>query len=102
MNEATTAVAREDAEAAYARAEAATRRSRPPSDTLERVSWWADVFNVPCVGYAGTSDEAVQIAQAGADFVALGDAVWSDPRGPKAAMEEIARLVLLAERAQPS
>ena len=72
------------------------------SDTLERVSWWADVFNVPCVGYAGTSDEAVQIAQAGADFVALGDAIWSDPRGPKAAMEEIARLVLLAERAQPS
>ena len=37
MEEQTTAVAREDAEAAYARAEAATRRSRPPSDTLKRV-----------------------------------------------------------------
>ncbi|NQW63792.1 MAG: hypothetical protein HQ461_13250 [Deltaproteobacteria bacterium] len=36
MEEQTTAVAREDAEAAYARTEAATRRSRPPSDTLKR------------------------------------------------------------------
>lgn len=37
MEEQATAVAREDGEAAFARAEAATRRSRPPSDTLRRV-----------------------------------------------------------------
>lgn len=72
------------------------------ADTLERVSWWADVFNVPCVGFAGTLAEAVQIAEAGADFVALGDAVWSDPRGPKAAMEEAAQLIAQARRAQAS
>jgi len=37
MDEQATAVAREDAEAAFARAEAATRRTRAPSDTLRRV-----------------------------------------------------------------
>lgn len=71
------------------------------ADTLERVAWWADVFNVPCVGFAGSLEEAVQIAQAGADFVALGDAIWSDPRGPGAAMEDIAQSVAQAGRAQP-
>ena len=48
------------------------------------------------------AEEAAEELRGTIDFVALGDAIWSDPRGPKAAMEEIARLVLLAERAQPS
>ena len=52
---------------------------------LDRVSWWAEVFETPCVGYARTLDEVAQLAAAGADFVAV-DFVWSDPQGAAAAV----------------
>jgi len=63
--------------------------SRPaPDSTLERVTWWAEIFNVPCVAYAGTLDEVGPLAAAGAEFVALGDAVWMHPGGPAEAVKE--------------
>lgn len=57
---------------------------------LERVAWWAQVFEVPCVGYAASFDEVARLAQAGADFVAVGDFVFSDPRGIAAAVAQCA------------
>lgn len=61
----------------------------PPHDeVLEAVAWWADIFNVPCVGFARGLDEVEGLARAGAEFVALGDAVWADPRGAAAAVAE--------------
>ncbi len=59
-----------------------------PADTLERVAWWAEIFNVPCVGHARALDHVAALAKAGADFVALGEAVWGDPRGAAAAVAE--------------
>jgi thiamine-phosphate pyrophosphorylase len=56
--------------------------------TLERVAWWAEIFNVPCVGYAGTFDEIGLLAEAGADFVALGEVVWEHPGGPAEAVKQ--------------
>ncbi len=44
----------------------------------ERVAWWAEVFEVPCVGYAATLDEIGPLVAAGADFIALGDWLWRD------------------------
>jgi thiamine-phosphate pyrophosphorylase len=67
--------------------------------TLERVSWWAEVFQLPCVGYAGTADEVGPIAAAGADFVALGAFVWDDPAGPAAAVRASAQAVAAAAAA---
>jgi thiamine-phosphate pyrophosphorylase len=58
---------------------------------LDRIAWWAEVFEIPCVGFAGTAEEVEPLAAAGADFVALGDAVFADVRGPAAAMAEAAR-----------
>jgi thiamine-phosphate pyrophosphorylase len=53
---------------------------RPSFDAiLERVSWWAEVFEAPCVAYAASLDEVAELVAAGADFVALGDWLWSDP-----------------------
>jgi thiamine-phosphate pyrophosphorylase len=46
----------------------------------ERVGWWAEVFEIPCVGYAATLDEVAALALAGADFVALGDFIWREPQ----------------------
>lgn len=56
---------------------------RPLDWRLERVGWWAEIFNLPCIGYAAAADEVAALARAGADFVALGDWVWreADPAG---------------------
>ena len=52
---------------------------RPGFDAvLERIAWWAEVFEAPCVGFAASLDEVAALARAGADFVAIGDALWSD------------------------
>jgi thiamine-phosphate pyrophosphorylase len=51
----------------------------PAGETLERVEWWAEIFEPPCVGYAASLGDIAPLADAGADFVALGDAIWSAP-----------------------
>jgi thiamine-phosphate pyrophosphorylase len=71
--------------------------SRPaPEQTLERVAWWAEIFNVPCVGYAGSLDEVGPLTEAGAEFVALGDAVWTHPQGPAQAIKEAHAILMNA------
>ncbi len=64
---------------------------RPPfAAVLERVSWWTELFEVPCVGWAESLDEAAEIAAAGADFVAVAGFIWNDARGPAAALAAVA------------
>lgn len=63
--------------------------SAPPQEGLiERVAWWAEIFNVPCVAYARSLGEVGDLAAAGADFIALGAAVFEDSRGIAAALAE--------------
>jgi orotidine-5'-phosphate decarboxylase len=50
-------------------------------------------FNVPCVGYAHDLGAIGDLVRAGADFIALGDAVFADPRGAAAALRDAARLM---------
>ena len=55
---------------------------RPDSAIL---SWWATLFEIPCVAIGGiTPDNAKPLIDAGADFVAVCQAVWgaSDPGEP--------------------
>jgi thiamine-phosphate pyrophosphorylase len=60
---------------------------RPSAEAIgERLDWWAELFEPPCVGYAADLDEARLFAASGADFILVGDAVWSDPRGAAAAL----------------
>jgi len=62
----------------------------PTLDTvMERVAWWAEVFETPCVAYAARLGDIAPLVAAGADFIALGDAIWSDARGPAAAIAEV-------------
>jgi thiamine-phosphate pyrophosphorylase len=51
--------------------------------TVERVEWWAELFQLPCIGYAAAADEIRPLAEAGADFVALGEWIWEEPGGAK-------------------
>ena len=64
---------------------------RPAFEAIvERVTWWAELFEVPCVAFAATLDEVGALTAAGADFVAVGDLIWSDPRGVAVALANAA------------
>lgn len=59
--------------------------------------WWAQMIEIPCIVQAGSSLENIaEAAQTGADFVALGRAVF-DAEEPQAAVAEANKL--LAENA---
>ena len=57
-------------------------------ERLDWVAWWAEIFQVPCVARAYALSEVQSLAAAGAEFVALEEAVWDDARGPAAAVLE--------------
>jgi thiamine-phosphate pyrophosphorylase len=49
------------------------------------LSWWATMFEIPCVAIGGiTADNAEPLVAAGADFLAVSGAVWNHPDGPGA------------------
>jgi thiamine-phosphate pyrophosphorylase len=60
---------------------------------LERVQWWAELFTLPCVALAQSLADVKLLSDAGADFVMLGDCVWSHPHGPASAIREARRAV---------
>jgi len=55
----------------------------------ERVEWWTEVFEIPCVAHAASLAEVGELAAA--EFVALDPAILSDPRGPAQAVAEASR-----------
>jgi thiamine-phosphate pyrophosphorylase len=66
-----------------------SRGERPSPDAIfERLQWWAELFEPPCVGYAATLEEATLFAGSGADFIMVADFIWNDARGPKAALTD--------------
>lgn len=65
---------------------------RPAFSAIEeRIGWWAEVFEAPCVGYAAAPEEVAALVKAGADFVALGDWLWREPQAIAAKLQTIAR-----------
>jgi len=74
------------------------REHRPSLDSVvERVTWWAELFEIPCVGFAGSIEEIAPLAEAGAEFIALGDWIFAYPQGATAAVAEAARRLAPAE-----
>ncbi len=67
---------------------------RPATEAIaERLDWWAELFEPPCVGFAESIEEARLFAAAGADFVLVGDCIWNDPRGAAMALMDAARAI---------
>jgi thiamine-phosphate pyrophosphorylase len=62
------------------------------SSLTERVGWWAEIFETPCVAYAETIAAAGALADAGADFIALGEAIWGRASPSEAARQAQALL----------
>ncbi len=69
-------------------------------EIYDQASWWAEIFNVPCVAYAHRPDLAGVLAQTGAEFVALGDGLWDAPDIAKAVREADLALAQSAETAE--
>jgi thiamine-phosphate pyrophosphorylase len=66
---------------------------RPSLEAItERVAWWAEIFEIPCVAFAATLDEIPALVHAGADFIALDEAIWSSGNPLEALAQATARL----------
>jgi thiamine-phosphate pyrophosphorylase len=79
-----------------------TKGKRPSVEAIaERLQWWAELFEPPCVGFAASREEAYEFAAAGADFVLVGDFIWADPRGAAAALMEAGQAIQQAYVALP-
>jgi len=73
---------------------------RPSIEAVaERLDWWAELFEPPCIGYAASREEAHAFVLAGADFILVSDAVWADPRGAATLLAEIGRAMRQAHAA---
>jgi thiamine-phosphate pyrophosphorylase len=73
---------------------------RPSTEAIaERLQWWAELFEPPCVGFALSREEAREFAAAGADFVLVGDFIWADPRGAAAALIDVDQTIKQAHSA---
>jgi thiamine-phosphate pyrophosphorylase len=69
------------------------RGGRAFDEVLERLTWWADLFEIPCVGYAASRDEVAPLAQTGVDFIALGEWIWTEPQNTAATVAATAQLL---------
>ena len=60
-------------------------RHRPDPAIL---GWWSTLFELPCVAIGGiTPANARILVEAGADFLAVSNAVWAHPDGPAAGVQ---------------
>ncbi len=61
----------------------------------EILTWWEQAIVTPCVAIGGINpDNAKEIIQAGADFIAVSSGVWNYPDGPAAAVKRLHQLCL--------
>jgi thiamine-phosphate pyrophosphorylase len=71
-----------------------SKNQRPSVEAIaERLQWWAELFEPPCVGFAASAAEAGEFAAAGADFILLGDFIWADARGATAALMDAEQVI---------
>ena len=67
------------------------RRTPTPEEliqTIDLIDWWAAIMEVPCVALGDvTPENCAPFITAGADFLAVDQAVWGHPDGPAAGVE---------------
>ncbi len=57
---------------------------------LETLSIWQETIEIPCVAIGGiTAENAREVAEAGADFIAVSGAVWNHPEGAAAGVKAL-------------
>jgi thiamine-phosphate pyrophosphorylase len=73
----------------------ASRTKDPPTTAdPEILTWWSELFEVPCVAIGGiTAENAAPLIEAGADFLAVAGGIWDASEGPAAAVRAINDLI---------
>jgi thiamine-phosphate pyrophosphorylase len=70
---------------------------RPGHDLFDLLQWWSELFVLPCLAEATiTAEDCAALARAGADLVAAGGSVWTDPAGAAAAVRRLGEALLQA------
>ncbi|MFC7048591.1 thiamine phosphate synthase [Emcibacter nanhaiensis] len=60
----------------------------------EILSWWTELFEVPCVAIGGiTVENCRELIEAGADFIAVSGGVWNHPDGPREAVRQFNQII---------
>jgi len=59
------------------------------ADVKMLTEWWAELVTLPCIAPAATMDQARELAECGADFIAANELIWTHPDGADAAVCEI-------------
>jgi thiamine-phosphate pyrophosphorylase len=69
--------------------ETTTKQAKTKADP-SILTWWQEMMNAPCVAIGGiTPDNARELAEAGADFLAVSSGVWDHPEGPAVAVKRL-------------
>jgi thiamine-phosphate pyrophosphorylase len=70
---------------------------RPGHDLFDLLQWWSELFVLPCLAEATiTAEDCAALARAGADLVAAGGSVWTDPAGAAGAVRRLGEALLQA------
>jgi thiamine-phosphate pyrophosphorylase len=76
---------------------------RPAVEAIcDRLKWWDELFELPSVGFAGTLDEVGAFAAAGADFILVGDFIWTASEGPVTALRAATEAIRKTRVAKPA
>jgi thiamine-phosphate pyrophosphorylase len=63
---------------------------RPGPAVYDLLRWWSELFVLPCLAEVATTvEDCPGLARAGADLVAAGAGVWTDPEGAAAAVRRL-------------
>ena len=63
--------------------------SLPPLPAvIERASWWAEIFETPCIAYCPDAESVPALIETGAEFVALGAWAFEEGRDIRALVAE--------------
>ena len=69
-------------------------RPQPHPKNLALAEWWSGMIEIPCIVMGGSDlSSVVECVASGAEFVALGLAVFACTDGPQAAVREANRLI---------
>ena len=61
--------------------------SLPPLPAvIERASWWAEIFETPCIAYAPDAGSVPALVETGAEFLALGEWLFAESVDIRAAV----------------
>jgi thiamine-phosphate pyrophosphorylase len=60
-----------------------------PVAPLELFAWWSEMIEIPVIAEGGLTPDAAAALAPHTDFLAVGPEIWSDPEGPRAALDAL-------------